>query len=621
MIGPGDSLAPPAKASPLKAIGVGALILGLAAGGWWMFGRGKGQAENPARVLIVAPTMELGEFLEGEGFEVTLLSAPEAIGEGQRFDSGLEDLPAMVEYADHSGIGYLALDMAHGEQYDFASAGYPDEPAPPGTTFAVLSVGDLGQTLHYGAVVAEVHHDKPAGEKVGLLFGLFAHEALAKAKTREAANDLMIRFGSAGTVEHLLDYEKGQENMRRQIAAWDQALGDPQSILELGRAYEPVAPWPLANGKLLLASQPESWHSRDGRSTEWDGERGSYAMHLLDPEGNFAAREPCTELPQLSWDTQVTMGAGGDALLVPATSHIADLWVLDGEGCRFEQHGQIRRLEGWELGEPHPSGRTAAIVDQRLNWADAKMRAYQTLNVPGLRPHGKLGWLDGETLMMAATLDFDELARARAELDAPVDPSLALPDNVDALLIVKLPPLTKAAPLRGAIVPVDALGGSRDERIGELYVLDPSEGAPGLELALRTEGSAQRLLRVSLGAQPELWHELSAEDFDLLRAMKPPAEAVQTTVLVDALPAEAASFVLNRGATLLAWSTSLEPDPSKAEIFTLSLTEATATATRRTEDALPDLSPQFVGDKLVFLTEVEAAEGLPAVRTVRALPL
>ena len=141
-----ESLVTPIKSSPLKPILAVVAIAGVAAAGWWTFGRGKGQPEDPARVLIVGPTPELAGFLEREGFDVDHLSVGEAIGQGQTFDKGLDGLPAMLEQADQHCYGYLALNLAQGQTYDFAEIGYEAEPAPAGTTFAVVSVGKLSQT-------------------------------------------------------------------------------------------------------------------------------------------------------------------------------------------------------------------------------------------------------------------------------------------------------------------------------------------------------------------------------------------------------------------------------------------------------------------------------------------
>ncbi|HLT37510.1 MAG TPA: hypothetical protein VK034_14555, partial [Enhygromyxa sp.] len=235
---PEDSLVAPARGSPIKLVLATVTVVAIAAAAWWTFGRGKGQPEDPARVLIIGPTPELAEWLEREGFDVDHLSFGAAVGEGQAFDAGLDDLPAILEYADQTGIGYIALSMAHGERYQLAASDYPaddpDDPddPPDGTTFAVVSVGDLGRHLSYGGVAPGVVHEHPIDERIGLLLALFGQPELAKARSNQARNDLMIRFGSARTLAHVIELEKAQESMRREAAAWtaltEKERGDPR---------------------------------------------------------------------------------------------------------------------------------------------------------------------------------------------------------------------------------------------------------------------------------------------------------------------------------------------------------------------------------------------------------
>ncbi len=80
MVSPEDSLVSPVKSSPLRPMLIVTAVVGLAGLGWWMFGRGKGQPEDPARVLIVGPTPELAEYLEHKGFDADHLSFGAAVG-------------------------------------------------------------------------------------------------------------------------------------------------------------------------------------------------------------------------------------------------------------------------------------------------------------------------------------------------------------------------------------------------------------------------------------------------------------------------------------------------------------------------------------------------------------
>jgi hypothetical protein len=656
MIDSEDSLVAPTKSSPLKAVVAVAVIAAVGGVGLWLMSRGKGQPEDPARVLIVGPTPELAGFLEDEGFDVTHTSPGEAIGEGQTHDPSLDGVAAMIEYADQLGIGYLALNLAHGERYDFAAAGYEAQAAPPGTTFAVLSVGDLGKTLTYGGVVPQVVHEKPAGEQVGLMLALFGQQELAKARTRDAANDLMIRFGSAGTIEDLLEYEKGQENMHRQIDAW-QALaererGEPKPI-ELAGPYENLRGWPLANGAVLLASGRGAWRSSDGRETSWQGDDLEAELRVAEPDalsGESGPEQyvPCSALPDtlsLQGEGGFAVAPAGDALLIPSDRWVADLWVLSGPGCGFEKRDQIRRLDNLELGLPRASGRTAASLDGRLMWADAKMRRYRQLQVEGIDlHHGELHWADDETVVIPATLDFGLAANARARRMAlaaagdgplpelePIDPT-TLPSPREALIFAKLPPPRQNEDMQVAVIPVDALlPASEIDDPSKLSIRDvfplAKPAGPGELIALVDAPDGSRLVRLTLTADAKPWRDVLAADYDLAAASEAGEGAVEVEVLAADLPHEAHDLAISPTGSHAAWAAPFGDAPSDAalgnfEIVLLPLGVEGATPTRLTDNDRSDLRPRFVGERgsmLIFDTSYAAADDLPAVEALRAL--
>ncbi|PRQ03451.1 hypothetical protein ENSA5_15770 [Enhygromyxa salina] len=649
MIAPEDSLVVPARASPLRAIVALVAFAAVAAAGWWMLGRSKGQPEDPARVLIVGPTPELADFLEREGFDVDQLSVGEAIGEGQSFDTSLDELAAIVEYADQRGFGYVALNMAHGEQYDFSTVGYEAEAPPPGTTFAVMSVGDLGQHLSYGGVVPDVTHTKPAGERVGLLLALFGQEQIAKARTREADNDLMIRFGSAGTVADVVEIEQGQETMRRQIAAWaalaERERGEPKPS-ELARAYETLRAWPLANGALLLASGRGAWHSEDGRETAWRSEKleAELTVVTLDELGPDQ-RQPCATLPEtLSLDGGFAVAPAGDALLIPSDRWVADLWVLSGEGCSFEKRDPIRRLDGGELGLPRASGRTAASLGGRLMWADAKMRAYRQVRIEGVElRHQELRWTGEDSVVVPAGLDFVDAATARArrvaeasasEAPSPPDPA-TLPSRREALVFVVLPPPEQVDELRVAVVPVDALAPDAGEpstlAIRDAFPL-PAASAAGLAVvALVDTPAGSRLIQATVphpgAGGAELWRNALADDYELASAASSAQAAIETKVLATDLPHEAHDLAISPTGSHAAWAAPFGEAPgdeplANFEIVVLPLGVEAAAPKRLTDNDRSDLRPRFAGRDggvIVFDSAYAGAEPLPELEAVRAI--
>ncbi|KIG18894.1 hypothetical protein DB30_07230 [Enhygromyxa salina] len=656
MIDPADSLVARTKTSPLVSVGAVVAVVGVASAAWFMFGRGKGEAEDPARVLIVGPTPELAGFLEREGFDVNHLSVGEAIGQGQKFDASLNDLEAMVEYADQHGIGYLALNMAHGEQYDLASVNPDAGPIPLGTTFAVVAVGDLGNTVSYGGVVPEVNYDKPAGEQVGLLLALFGQPEIAKARDLQADNDLMIRFGSAGTVEDVVEYEKALETMRRQVAAWTElaeAEKGEQPPREIAGAYEQLRGWPLANGAVLLASGRGGWRSKTGRESAWESAELSpsfdaalavVAVDALDQ------RLACTGLP----DT-VTIPAGmavapaGDALLIPTDRWVADLWVLSGPACGFEKRDQIRRLGRGELGVPRASGRTAQALDGHLMWADAKMRAYRQVRIDGveLREH-ELRWANDEIVVVPASLNYADAAGARSQrlaaaaareggptLDSdPASPGdlAALPPNGDALVFVRIPAPNQDNELQTLVVPVGRLLPSADASslaIREVFAL-PSTNPQLSAIAVVDTPEAARLVRLTVTANDPSWQDALTDSYDLAAATQIDASTVQAQVVAGELPRKVHELAISPTGSHAAWSAPVgEVNPDKPlahfEIMLLALGLNTpAPVVRMTDNDRGDLRPRFAGpdgELLIFDSAYAGASTLPELEAVRALPV
>lgn len=627
MVDPADSFVSSTRSSQLRTVGIGLALVAMAGVGTWLLTRGKGADEDPARVLIIGPTPELSEFLDDAGFDVSQLSLGEAIGQGQKIDSGLDDLPAMIEYADQSGFGYLALNMAHGERYDFSAIGQAFEP-PPGTTFAVVSIGDLGTTVTHGGVAPEVAHEPPAAEQVGLLRALFEQAELAKARTGNGSNDLQIRFGAAETIEDLVAYEKGQAAMRRQVAAWqdlaERERGSSKPV-ELARAYEPLRGWPLANGRLLLAAGRDAWRSPDGLSTRFHGEDLQAALSVVSLDAPDQ-RIPCTTLPDtLSLDGGFAVAPAGDALLIPKDAWVADLWVLDGPDCSFELRDPIRRLDGGALGRPRASGRTAASLGGRLMWAEAKLRSYRSVELDGvaLRPD-ELHWLHDDRVVVPANLDFAVAAQARvdrmalaadptgATMTAAIDPATQ-PVPTEALIFIELPPPDVADSLRTAVVPMAALLPNDTERAGATIRVVQPLAAAGEVAVLVDTAAGPRLVRARIGDEAA-WHNALAVDYDLAASVL--ATSAITVEQLAGVAGPIDEFVISPDAKHATWVASFGADGS--EIMLLSLS-AKSEPLRLTDNDRSDSHPRFVGGHLIFDSTYTVDDELPPVQAVRAL--
>ena len=636
MIDAADSFVSSTRASQLRTVVIGLALVGVAGAGIWLLTRGKGADEDPARVLIVGPTPELSEFLEDAGFDVEQLSPGEAIGEGQALDSSLDDVPAMLEYADQIGFGYLALNVAHGQRYDFSTIDEDVGEPPPGTTFAVISVGDLGTTITYGGVAPEVVHEPPSAEQVGLLLALFEQPEIAKARTGDGRNDLLIRFGAAGTIEDVNAYEKAQASMRRQAAAW-QALaererGDSKPI-ELAGPYEPLRGWPLANGTLLLAAGHEAWRSPNGLASKWVGEELEATLSVVsldDPQ----TRIPCDALPDaISIDHGFSVAPAGDALLIPSDAWIANLWVLTGSGCSFEQRDPIRRLDGGALGRPHASGRTAASAGGRLMWADAKMRSYRSIEIDGvsLRPDA-LSWLRDDLVVAPANLDFALAAQARADrmalavdpsgatmaLGAPIDPSTQLGPS-EGLIFVKLPASDVNDRLQIAVVPITMLLPIGTDSVGAT-IRDVFPLAKPNALAVLIDGPAgPRLMRVTIGHE-EAWPNAVAVDYDLAVASALGKSVIQLEPLRTDLPDWIEHFTISPDASHVAWTAPYGTGGAGTHQEIVLLQLAANSSVRVTDNDRDDSHPRFVGDYLIFDSIYTGDDELPPVEAVRALP-
>jgi hypothetical protein len=622
-----DSLVSTTTSSRLKPVLLTVALAGLLAGAWWMFGRGKGQPEDPARVLIVGPTPELAGYLDRMGFDPDYLSFGAAVGEGQAFDSSLDDLPAIVEYADQLGFGYVALSMAHGERYQLATIEYEAAEPPPGTTFMVISVGDLGKHVSYGGVPVGVLHEQPLDEQIGLLLALLDQPELAKARSGQAVNDIMIRFGSADTVDEVEALEQAQEQMERQAAAWhalaEQERGS-QKPIELAQPFERLYGWPLANGGILLGSARGTWRSSDGLATTWDTGDAVVELSVITPD-QLDVRLPCPALPdRLALDDGFAISPTGDALLLPSNSYVAELWTVAGPGCELERRDEIRRLDFSALGQPRVVGRTATSQSGALAWADAKMRAYKRAGFGGVELRDDaLRWLSDDVVVIPASLDFAAAAAAKHQraVDAALEAGLPVPEPapveastpepIEALVLVRLPAHEESEKLELALIPADALGGSASHLRAAFPVGDAT-----VITQVDASGSSQ-LIRAKLPVSGPAWRDGHAVDYDLAAAVEAGRAALSPEVIARDIPLDASELVVSPTGSHAAWAA---PVDDTQEIFLLSLASADEQPVRMTENRRNDAAPSFAGGLLCFTSEYRVDEA-PTLEALRALPI
>jgi hypothetical protein len=640
-----ESIVSAARPSPVKTIAAAIAIVGVVGAGIWLLTRGKGADEDPARVLIIGPTPELSDFLERKGFDVSRLSLGEAIGQGQAFDAGLDDLPAMLEYADQSGFGYLALNMAHGERYDFSTIGYEANEPPPGTTFAVVSVGDLGKHVSYGGVVPEVTHVAPVGEEVGLLLALFGQPEIAKSRTNDGSTDMLIRFGSGDTIENVVKYEKGQAAMKRQVDAWHELAQRERGAskpIELAGPHEPLRGWPLANGSLLLAAERDAWQSTDGISSKWVGDDLEATLSVISLDAP-EQRIPCASLPDTlsisSTDGSavgLAVAPAGDALLIASDGWVADLWVLTGEDCSFEKRDPIRRLDGGELGSPRANGRTAASAGGRLMWAQARLQRYQSIALDGVLPRPyELHWLADDLVVVPATLDFVVAAQARADrmalaadpsgatMTAAIDPTTQ-PLPSEALLFARLPPPNHPDTLSVAVVQIAGLlPKGEDPAAASIRSVHPLADTPGSVAIVLDTTAGPTLVRATIGSE-NAWSNALAVDYDLTAASALGIASIELAQLAR-LPEQIHAITIAPDASHVTWAAAfgeLAAPATNYEIMLLPLGVEGAIPTRLTDNDRSDVHPRFVGKThLIFDSSYTTNDDLPAVDAVRAIAI
>lgn len=621
-----DSLVSTTTSSRLKPVLLTVALAGLAAGAWWMFGRGKGQPEDPARVLIVGPTPGLVDYLDRKGFDPDYLSYGAAIGEGQAFDSSLDDLPAIVEYADQLGYGYVALSMAHGERYQLAAIEYDAGEPPPGTTFMVISVGDLGKHVSYGGVPVGVLHEHPLDEQIGLLLALLNQPELAKARSGQAINDIMIRFGSADTIDDVEALEQAQKKMERQAATWralaEQERGSPKPI-ELAQPFERLSGWPLANGGILLGSARGTWRSRDGLTTTWETGDAVVELGVITPD-KLDVRLPCPALPdRVALDDGFAIAPTGDALLLPSNSYVAELWTVAGPGCEIDRRDEIRRLDFSALGMPRPIGRTAASQNGALSWADAKMRAYKRASFGGVELRDDaLQWLSDDVVVIPASLDFAAAAAAKhqravkaaleAGLPEPAPVEASTPEPIEALVLVRLPANEASEKLELAVIPADALGGSASIHLRATFPV----GDATVITHVDASGSSQ-LIRTTLPISGPAWQDGHGVEYDLAAAVEAGRAAVSPELIARDIPLDASELVVAPNGSHAAWAAPVE---DTQEIFLLSLASASEKPVRMTENRRDDTGPFFAGGLLCFTSEYRVDEA-PTIEALRALPI
>jgi hypothetical protein len=147
---------------------VGVLLVALAAAAWslWPSG-GIGNADDPAKILVVTEDGNLEPYLQRLGFDADAqtFDSLEAKAHAEVDDLDVEGAAAIVAFADQFGFGYVVFE--HPQRVEWASLQLDPKPSfGDDVRYAAVSVGDLaGRTK------------MTSGER--LLDALFAQDRLA----------------------------------------------------------------------------------------------------------------------------------------------------------------------------------------------------------------------------------------------------------------------------------------------------------------------------------------------------------------------------------------------------------------------------------------------------------
>lgn len=408
----------------LVAAGLGAYLL-LASSS------SRGAADIANRVLIVGPeSVDLGPWLDKHGFATDQRSFASAVTAGQDLDPTLDGIEAVAAFADEQGFGFLAIHPP--ELYELGTMGSGGASVPPGATVAVMPIGDLAKKAEvtYGVPSAAVAHPAPFGQQVGLMLALFKQPRLAAIADGDVdASDLgaMADLRSDDAVEKSNRIIAGQSAFDKLSLSWEaatQVAAPPLPMIPLGRAFEKVDAYPLADGGILALTTEPGWESHDGYRAELGDEQRRYARYLkpgdvADSGGSLAKAGSACGPVDVTDVHAIHVSGSGDSLALQRNLELADVsaWSVqiikhdsDIVGCPFAAVGYpLKARQMYDLGPPHPSGAMLMVSDRLRFGFKGGERSW---NYPLIGPDGgAAAWVDGTLVAYAGNSRYDETTR------------------------------------------------------------------------------------------------------------------------------------------------------------------------------------------------------------------
>lgn len=413
------------------------------AAGWFFFLRkhGIGNAEDPAKIMVVGRSRGYSLVLADVGFEAHegTFEAWEQKAKEEVPDLETTGIESIMTLADRFGYGYVVFEDP--KDVDFSALDIDElQPLPEHVRFAVLSAGDFG--FPHVMTVNPPPSEVMRGSSVVILQALFGQERLAEAlpengapsieavRLRDSLREAIERLAQIPEAERMAEKILGQ--VRRELEEEERA--DPKPGL-VGRPLESGSPLPLANGQLLTISRGFQVVTRDAVRADLeldDVER----LWIGAPGADADARTKCEALAggelSVHESARYWVAEDGGAALVQSLSGGLQLYTLDAStpGCGFTAKGKV----------PAPSpGLGDAVVaghGQVARVGSIGQQAVVSVVTAGQADELVLGMLDDTSLSAVAWLGERHLVAVGA---GPEGPGLWLFDTQTPLRVLRLP--------------------------------------------------------------------------------------------------------------------------------------------------------------------------------------
>ncbi len=419
------------------------LTVALGAAGWFFFLRkhGTGNAEDAAKILVVARTRGYSLVLADVGFEAHEGTFEAWEQKAKEEVPGLEStgIESIMTLADRFGYGYVVFENP--QALDFSALDIDGDPPamPEHVKFAVLSAGDFAfpHVITTNPPPSEVLR----GSSVVIVQALFGQERLAAALPENKAPSIeavQLRDRLRDAIEQLsripeaeLMAEKIVGQVRRQLEEEERAEPKPGLV---GRPLESGSPFGLANGELLTISRGFKVITRDAVRADLDLDDAE-RLWLGAPGAEADARSTCEALAggelSVHESPRYWVAQDGAAVLLQSLSAGLELYTLDAKqpGCGFVAKGKVAAPSSG-LGEPVPAGHGQVARSGRVG-----SQGVVSVVTAGQDDEVMLGMLDDTAIESVAWLSDRHLI---AVGEAPEGPSLYFFDTQSPMRVLQL---------------------------------------------------------------------------------------------------------------------------------------------------------------------------------------